>query len=207
MTTTESIFAPFAHLSAASVHRCVSLLARGTSPSKVVDATTLPPRVVASIAAHYGPLPHLDKLCDAADLMAREIAAAPSGAPARPDGTLQVIGQARRLGGRLAARGDDLLRRLDQLRVDVAAAVEKAEAERKANEERQAKLAELVKLEAAVKKLRAELGSGATGAVRTDCTLAEERAAKAWARSHGREPGRGRASAALVAEWRKATAA
>lgn len=184
--------AELSHIDLPMRHRVVSMLARGQREQRIADATTLPIATIRRIATEHG-APDLGRLADAAEAMTQALAKQKGEKPEVP-AALRVIGDARALGGRLATRAEDLLKRLDELRVDVAAEVEKrqrADAERIAREKYQAELAEAVARVAELRK-QAHLPN---------------KEIRAWAAANGVAcPAMGKVPGAVVEQWRAAVA-
>lgn len=185
--------AELSHIDLPMRHRVVSMLARGQREQRIADATTLPIATIRRIATEHG-APDLGRLASAAEAMTQALAKQKGENPATAPAALRVIGEARALGGRYAVRADDLLKRLDELRVDVAAEAEKrqrAEAERIALEKYQAELAEA---EARVAELRKK-------------AHLPNKEIRAWAAANGVAcPAMGKVPGAVVEQWRAAMA-
>ena len=177
----------------ATKHSIVSHLARGRTTQWIADGTGLPIASVRSIGAEHG-APDMGRLATAADELRRQLdkeATHPTNGAAAADSVDLLKAEAERVGAvKLVKRAEHVAGLLDQLRVDLKAAVKVWDADAAARAERQKKLDRLSELKAEADKLRAELLGEAKPKSTGDAKVIREWASASGVEcpSHGRIP-------------------
>lgn len=189
----------------ATKHTVVSMLARGRRVQDVADRTTLPLATVQSIGREYG-APDLGRLATCADELRKQLdkeAGHPTVGASAASSVEILKSEAKRIGAtKLVKRAEHVATMLDQLRVDLKAAVKVWDADAAARTERQAKLDRLAELKAEADKLRAEL----LGAVKPKAT-GDAKVIREWASASGVEcPSHGRIPQSVRTAYDKAVA-
>ena len=150
-------------LTLATKHGIVSHLARGRTTQWIADGMGLPIAVVRQVGADYG-APDMGKLATSADELRKQtdrqsghLSVGTSAA-----GSVDLLkAEAERIGAaKLVKRAEHVGSLVDQLRVDLKAAVKAWEADAAARAEREAKVARLAELKAEAAALAAELSGG-----------------------------------------------
>ena len=169
-------------LTLATKQSIVSMAARGRSRQNIADITGLPVAVVQQVSEQYG-APDMGRLATSADELRKQLdaqAGHPGVGHAAADSVDLLKAEAERVGAtKLVKRAEHVASVVDQLRVDVKAAVAAWDAQAAVREHRKA-------IEDQIAALKAELEK--TGEVDAKVVRAWALASKVECPTHGRIP-------------------